>query len=54
MELQYVSTNFVNKNNGNHDRGRGNFNTQGGCGQIRNNFSFPGPGCSAGNNKPIC
>ena len=51
---QYASANFVNKNNGNRDRGRGNFNTRGKRGQIQNNFRSSSPRRSTGNNKPIC
>lgn len=52
MKLQYASTNFVKKNGGNCDHGRGNFNNWGGHDQIWNNLDLPS--CNARNNKPIC
>ena len=54
MKLQYASTNFVNKNNGNRDRVRANFNTREGHGWIQNNFRSSSIGHSARNYKLIC
>ena len=40
MELQYALVNFVKKNGGNCDHGRGNFNNWGGHDQIWNNLNL--------------